>query len=87
MHVGEKRVKEAKVQTLKSEFEAIRMKDGEPIDDFAINLTTIVSGIHSLGDVVEEISVVKKFLRAVPSIFMQDCYLHRAVRRPQEHVG
>ena len=66
MHVGVERVKEAKVQTLKSEFEAIRMKDGESIDDFAMKLTMIVSNIHPLGDVVEEISVVKKFLRAFP---------------------
>ena len=33
------------------------MKDGESIDDFAMKLT---SGIRSLGDLVEEISVVKK---------------------------
>ncbi|XP_022955161.1 inositol transporter 4-like isoform X3 [Cucurbita moschata] len=68
MHVC---VKEAKVQTLKSEFEAIRMKNGESIDDFSMKLTIIVSGIRSIGDMVEEIFVVKKFLRAVPSRFMQ----------------
>ena len=34
MHVDVERVKEAKVQTLKSEFETIRMKDGESIDNF-----------------------------------------------------
>ena len=65
MHEGVERVKEEKMQTLKSEFKAIRMKDGESIDDFAMKLTTIVSSIHSLG-VVEEISVIKKFLQAVP---------------------
>lgn len=42
MHVGVDCVKEAKVQTLKSEFEAIHMKDGESIDDFAMKLITIV---------------------------------------------
>ena len=71
MHVGLERVKEAKTQTLKSEFEAKHMKDGESIDDFAMKLTTIVSSIRSLGDMVEEISVVKKFLRAVPPRFKQ----------------
>ena len=50
---------------MKSEFETIRMKDGESIDDFAMKLTTIVSDIRSLGNVVEEISIVKKFLQAV----------------------
>ena len=62
MHVGVKRVKEAKVETLKSEFEATRMKDNESIDGFSMKLRTMVSGILSLRDVVEEISVVKKFL-------------------------
>ena len=62
MHLGVKRVKEAKVETLKSEFEATRMKDNESIDGFSMKLRTMVSGILSLRDVVEEISVVKKFL-------------------------
>ena len=69
MHVGVERVKEAKAQTL--QFKVIRMKDDESIDDFAMKLTTIVSGIRSLGDVVEEISIVKKFLQAIPPRFMQ----------------
>ena len=38
------------------------MKNGESINDFAMKLTMIVNGIRSLGDVVEEISVVKKFI-------------------------
>ena len=62
MHVGVERVKEPKVLTCKSEFKAIRMKDGESIDDFAMKLTTIISDIRSLGDMVEQISVVMKFL-------------------------
>ena len=34
MHMGADRVKEAKVQTLRSDFEVIRMKDGESVDGF-----------------------------------------------------
>ena len=63
MHVGVGRVKKAKVHTLKSEFEIIRVKDSESVD-------AIVSNICSLGDEVEEIFVVQKFLRAVPLRFM-----------------
>ena len=65
-HVGVEHVKEAKVQGLKSEFETIRKKNGESIDDFSMKLTMIVSDIR----LVEEISIVKKFLRAVPPRFM-----------------
>ncbi|GJR90263.1 zinc finger, CCHC-type containing protein, partial [Tanacetum coccineum] len=71
MHMGAERVKEAKVQTLRSDFEVIRMKDSESVDEFAMRLNTIVTGIRTLGDTVEEITVVKKFLRAVPIWFMQ----------------
>ena len=71
MHMGAERVKEAKVQTLKSEFEVLRMKNGESVDDFAMKLTAIVNGIRSLGDKVEEVYVVKKLLRAVPPKFLQ----------------
>ena len=78
MHVGVEHVKKAKVQTLRSEFEAIRMKDGESIEDFTMKLMTIISGIRSLGDKVEEISIVKKFHRACPPEIHADCYLHRA---------
>ena len=43
MHVGVELVKEAKVHTLKSEFEVIRMNCGDSIDDFTMKLTTIVT--------------------------------------------
>ena len=43
MYVGLKRVKEAKVQTFKTEFEAILMKNGELLDDFAMKLMAIVT--------------------------------------------
>ena len=71
MHVGVEQVKETKVQTLRSDFEAIHMKDGKLVDDFAMQLTTIITDIRSLGDKVGEISIVKKFLWVVLTRFMQ----------------
>ena len=35
MHIGAERVKDAKVQTLKTEFEGLRMKESESVDNFA----------------------------------------------------
>lgn len=35
MHMGADRVKEAKTQTLRSDFEVIRMKNSESVDDFS----------------------------------------------------
>ncbi|XP_047331197.1 uncharacterized protein LOC124934729 [Impatiens glandulifera] len=55
MHVGVERVNE----------------NGESVDDFAMKLTSNLTGIRSLGETVEEISVVKKFLRALPQTYIQ----------------
>lgn len=71
MYVGVDRVKAAKIQTLRTEFEILRMKKSETIDDFAVRLTTLVNRIRGLGDTMEESVVVKKFLRAVPSKFLE----------------
>ncbi|GJX64161.1 putative RNA-directed DNA polymerase [Tanacetum coccineum] len=71
MFMGADRVKTAKVQTLKAEFETLNMKDTEIIDDFAMKVNNIVSNIRALREKVEEAYVVKKLLRAVPSKFLQ----------------
>lgn len=71
MHMGAERVKTAKVQTLKSEFEILSMKDSECVDNFSAKISNIVSNIRALGDTVEESYVVKKMLQAVPSKFVQ----------------
>lgn len=70
MYMGAERVREAKVQTLKSEFEALRMTESESVDDFAVRLTTIVSKIRGLGEKMEESYAVRKFLRAAPAKFL-----------------
>lgn len=70
MHVGADCVKEARAQTLMSEFDVMRMKETESIKDFAMKLATIVNEIRVLGDKMEERTVVKKFLRAVPDKFL-----------------
>lgn len=69
MHLGADRVKEARVQNLKSEFDNLCMRDTEQIDDFTMRLTSIISKIRGLGDKMEEAYVVRKFLRAVSKNF------------------
>lgn len=71
MCLGSDRVKKAKVQTLKAEFESLRMKDTEQLDDFCMKLNGLVTNIRALGEAIEEAYVVKKLLRAVPSKFLQ----------------
>ncbi|GJS30316.1 zinc finger, CCHC-type containing protein [Tanacetum coccineum] len=71
MFMGADRVKTARIQTLKAEFESLNMKESEGVDEFAVKVSNIVSTMRALGDTVEESYVVKKLLRAVPSKFLQ----------------
>ncbi|KAK1415011.1 hypothetical protein QVD17_30780 [Tagetes erecta] len=49
---GADRVKEARLQTLMTEFEGLKMKEFETIDDFASKLSGISSKSVSLGEVI-----------------------------------
>ena len=65
MHIGNEHVREARIQSLCSEFDALKMSYAESVDDFAAKFTTLVGRIRELGDPMEEKYVVKKLLRAV----------------------
>ncbi|KAG8074127.1 hypothetical protein GUJ93_ZPchr0006g44316 [Zizania palustris] len=69
MHIGEERVRNANVQTLKRELERMYMEDAETIGEYAMKLTTIVNKIRALGTKVEETTVVEKLLHTVPDKF------------------
>ena len=43
MRLGGNRVRKAKAQQLRREYEAITFRDGEAIEDFALRLTSLVS--------------------------------------------
>lgn len=64
IHLGADRMKNAKVQTLKTEFDLLWMKETDSIDNFKMKLTTIVNKARALGAKMEEDYVVKKLLWA-----------------------
>ena len=49
--VGAERVKDAWLQTLKSEFDGVWMKDDEPLDQVVAKLSTLSVKANSLGGV------------------------------------
>ncbi|GJV91107.1 zinc finger, CCHC-type containing protein [Tanacetum coccineum] len=71
LHIGEERVQQARLQTLKSEFEMLHMKEDETIDTFTGKLTTLVNKAASLGHTIEDSVVVRKLLNVVPDKFLQ----------------
>lgn len=65
-HIGAERVKEARLQTLMTEFDRLKMKETESIDDFGGKLSELVSRSAALGATIEETKLVKKFLMSLP---------------------
>ena len=69
-YVGVDRVREARLQTLETEFESLKMKVNESVDDFAARLGKIVTEVNSLGTVYEDKKLVKKLLASVPDRYV-----------------
>lgn len=65
-HVGAERVKEARLQTLMADFDRLKMKDTETIDEFVGKLSEISSKSLALGEEIDEAKLVKKFLKCLP---------------------
>ena len=65
-HLGADRVREARLQTLMAEFDRLKMKETESIDDFVGKLSELSSKSAALGVNLEEPKLVKKFLSSLP---------------------
>ncbi|XP_076913040.1 uncharacterized protein LOC143571526 [Bidens hawaiensis] len=65
-NLGADRVKEARLQTLMNEFDGMRMKKTETIDEFVAKLSCTASKAASIGEMIEETKMVKKFLSSLP---------------------
>jgi hypothetical protein len=68
--VGAERVKDARLQTLKTEFDALRMKEEETIDEFARKLTAMSVKFRNLGGSLDDAALVKKLFDTVPDRFI-----------------
>jgi hypothetical protein len=71
IRVGAERVRESKAQNLRKEYEAIRFKPGETVDEFGMRLQELVHQMEVLGDPVDDKKVILKYLRVVPKQFKQ----------------
>ena len=63
------KVKTAKLQMLRRYFETLWMKESDTIDSFFTNVIGFVNQIRSHGETLEEIRIVEKILRSIPSRF------------------
>jgi hypothetical protein len=53
---------DARRQKLQKEFENLAFKNGEALEDFSLRVSSIVSELQLLGDDIDELKAVQKFL-------------------------
>jgi hypothetical protein len=58
LQIGSEAIRNARVQRLRTEFESIRFKEGETVDDFTMRLGSLVAELSTLGEVIKEQQVV-----------------------------
>ncbi|GJY88351.1 pol polyprotein [Tanacetum coccineum] len=69
-NLGADHMKEARLQTLITEFENLKMSNNDTIDAYASKLSSIASKSAKLGEVMSELKLVKNFLTRFPRCFV-----------------
>lgn len=67
IYEGDVKVKEAKLQNLRAQFEGLKMKEEKKIDDYLQRVNETVSDIRGLGEHVKDEVTIKKVLRSLTS--------------------
>ncbi|KAL4561334.1 hypothetical protein LXL04_033498 [Taraxacum kok-saghyz] len=66
---GEEKVKIVKLQTLRCEFDALRMKDAETMEDYYNKIILLLNQLRLNGDNIEDKRVIEKMLRSLTRKF------------------
>jgi hypothetical protein len=66
---GNEKVKDARLQTYKVNFEQLKMKEDETIGKYFLRVEELVNEMKALGEKIEERSLVQKILRSLPDRF------------------
>ncbi|GKE13072.1 hypothetical protein Tco_1416623, partial [Tanacetum coccineum] len=69
-HLGADLVQKARLQTLRSELETLRIKPNEKVSDFGGKLSSIMAKFKGLGETLEDKVLVRKLLNSVPKKFL-----------------
>jgi hypothetical protein len=69
IYEGDSKVKAAKLQTYKGQFEQLKMKEDENIPAYFLRVDETVNAIIGLGEEIKEYVIVQKVLISLPMIF------------------
>ncbi|XP_076933854.1 uncharacterized protein LOC143599903 [Bidens hawaiensis] len=64
--VGVDKVRETLIEFLQHEFDVLKMKKTNTIDDFSTNITQIASKASNLGEPYEEKTLMRRLLESIP---------------------
>nr|GEW28280.1 zinc finger, CCHC-type [Tanacetum cinerariifolium] len=70
-HIGVNRLQKARLQTLKTEFEMLKMKEDDSINEFSAKLNSIVPRASGLRSSFDQQTLVRKLISSVPKRFIQ----------------
>nr|KYP75185.1 hypothetical protein KK1_007889 [Cajanus cajan] len=68
-HRGSSRVRQIRLQTLRGEFENLKMEDREPITEFVSRVQKVTNQLMRSGEPVPENRIVEKILRSLNKDF------------------
>jgi hypothetical protein len=66
IYKGDNKVKEDKLQTYRTQFENLKMKEEEDIDEYIQRVDEIVNSIRALGEELKDKPIVQNILRSLP---------------------
>lgn len=69
LYNGDSKVKKAKLQTHRRQFESLKMDDKEHIASLFLRVAGVVNSLKGLGENIEESTIVQKVLRSLPDKF------------------
>ncbi|KAD4586383.1 hypothetical protein E3N88_23984 [Mikania micrantha] len=70
-HVGIDQVQKPRLQTIKTEFHRMQMKEDETIDSFTAKISSIVTRATSCDFTFDQPTLVRKLLNSIPDRFIQ----------------
>lgn len=60
---GAEKVKKLRLQSLRAEFETLKMKTSENVNDYVTRLKTVAYEMKRNGEALDEVRIMEKFLR------------------------